>query len=92
MCLILTREDGSGFNTDAMNHGPKAQTAFMLLKIDINSQRSYEFVISNKNQYEKYNNDDLVLETVVMKKLPVPVMSNIHDLVSKPNGEKCAGS
>jgi hypothetical protein len=60
--------------------------------IDFYAKRSYEFVVSNKNKHKKHNNDDLMLESMMVKKAPVPVMGNIHELIGKSNREKCARS
>jgi hypothetical protein len=54
-------------------------------EVSFNSKRSYEFVVSNENKYKKYNQYGLMFNTMTVKKIPVPVMSNIHDFIGKSN-------
>ncbi len=56
------------------------------------AKRSYELVVSNKNEHKKHNYYDLMLESMAVKKAPVPVMGDIHELIGKSNREKCACS
>ncbi len=42
-------------------------------------------VVSDKNHYEKHNDNYLMLEAMTMKVISFPVMNNIHQLVGESN-------
>ncbi len=64
---------------------PVQRIAVCLSEIGVNPKRSDEIVVANKNKHEKCNHDDLVLESMTVKKIPVPVMSDIHEFIGESN-------
>lgn len=50
----------------------QARIAIRLSELGFNAERSYELVVSNKNEHKKHNNYDLMLESMAVKKSSCP--------------------
>ncbi len=56
------------------------------LGADFDSERRHEFEVSKKNKDKKGDYDNFMLESMILKKVPVSLMNNIYEFVGKLDG------